>query len=81
MSNKKVEIRIEISTERLKEIDDMMEQAGFVTRRDLFNNSFSLLQWVIEETKKGNVIASVNEKEELYKPLHMSAIEYIQKGL
>lgn len=49
----------------------MMLLCGLESRKELFNNAFSLLEWVVLERLKGRSIASVNEAEKSFRELHM----------
>jgi len=68
-------IQFELSEDRVKELEGMMQQAGIVTRRDLFNNALTLFEWVINEKKAGRIVASIDEANHRYKELVMPSLE------
>jgi|WetSurMetagenome_2_1015567.scaffolds.fasta_scaffold330645_2 hypothetical protein len=84
MSNEKlkdkiVRLQFEISEGRLKELEDLMDVTGTGTKKELLNNSLTLLEWAVNEKKRGNMIASVNEDEKKYKEITMPILENVKK--
>jgi hypothetical protein len=75
MEDKLIRIQFEMPEEKVKEIEDMMAEAGVKTRRDFFNNALSLLAWAIRERQTGRTIASMDESEQRYKELYMPILE------
>jgi len=73
-----VRFQFELPPQRAKEIDELMKDCGVETKKELFNNALSLLKWAIRETKKGNVIASVDEENGNYRELQMPIFETVR---
>ncbi len=71
-------VQLDLSTERLEQLERLMEEADFSTRKDLFNNALSLLQWAVKEARRGRSIASVDEKTERFTELNMPFLSDIQ---
>jgi len=70
-------IQIEISSEKLKEFEDIMTEAEIPTKRELFNLALTLLKWVVREMKRGRIVASVDERDKTYKELVIPALNTI----
>ena len=64
-------IQFELTEEQLTELESLMQLSGTRTKKDLLNNALTLLEWALNEKKKGRIIASVDEKEQKYKELVM----------
>lgn len=64
-------VQLDLSTERVDQLDRLVSEAGFSTRKDLFNNALALLQWVVKETRRGRAIASVDEANDRFTELNM----------
>ena len=64
-------VQLDLSAERVEQLDRLAGEAGFSTRKDLFNNAFALLQWAVKEARRGRAIASVDEKAERFTELNM----------
>jgi len=47
--------------------------------KDLVNHALTLLEWVVDETAKGNEIAGVNEEESIYRVLVMPLLKHVAK--
>ncbi len=75
----KTRVQLDLSPERLKELDDLMAVCGFDTRKELFNNALSFFEAVVEEARKGNDIAAVNEDAKTYSKLVLPALAQVAR--
>lgn len=73
-------VQFELSEERVKELENLMEETKTKTKKDLLNNALSLLEWAIDERKVGRIIASVNEKENKYKEVIMPILSNVKSN-
>ncbi|MBI5779633.1 MAG: hypothetical protein HZA49_09300 [Planctomycetes bacterium] len=64
-------VQFELPESKIKELETLMKEAGIRTKKDLFNNALSLLEWAIKEKREGRIIASVDEKNHKYKEVIM----------
>ena len=53
-------IQVELSDQRLIELESLMHVCGFETKKDFFNHAISLLRWVVKQTQSGGAILSQN---------------------
>jgi hypothetical protein len=77
---KKIEnarVQFELPENKIKELETLMEEAGIRTKKDLFNNALSLLEWAIKERREGRIIASIDEKNHKYKEVIMPLLSTI----
>lgn len=74
-----VRIQIELPSSRVKELEDLMKEAGVATKKDLLNYALTILEWAIDEQKKGRVIGSLNEEGKTYKELWMPIFKNVNK--
>ena len=67
-------IQFELTDEKAKELDEFMSVIGVTTKKDLFENALSLLEWVVKEIQlnPNRVIGSIDEEKDTYKELQMS---------
>jgi hypothetical protein len=72
-------IQIDISEEQLSELETLMGECGFSTKKELFDNAIALLKWATKKAKKGLVVASINEKDKQYNELKMPFLQNIQE--
>lgn len=72
-----VRIQFELSAARVKELEALMREIGVSTRKDLFNNALTLLEWAVKERRAGNSIASVDEHNKRYKELVMPVLSTV----
>jgi len=75
-----VRIQLDMPDERVKELDALMEITGSATRKELFNNALTLLEWAVKEKKQGRSIASVDDQEKKLKELAMPALENVSSA-
>ena len=80
MDDSTVKIQFELPGARVKDLEALMSLTGITTRKDLFNNALSLLEWAIRESYLGNMIASVDEKNEKFKQLVMPILSSAAKA-
>ena len=76
---KPVRIQIDFAEDRVRDMDSLMERCGITTRKDLFNNALSILEWAIEEQEAAKVVASVDRDGERYVILRMPALDFAAK--
>jgi len=74
-------VQIELAEDRVKELNDLMERCGLTTKKDLFNNAMSILEWAVEEVEAGNSIASVNKRDQRYEVLRMPILDAASKRM
>jgi hypothetical protein len=70
-------LNFEFSEDRIKELKNLQNEAHLETMKDLFNNALTIFEWAVEETKKGNEIAAVNEQTEKYRVLVMPVLQQL----
>jgi hypothetical protein len=73
-------IQLELPDVQVQELKALMQEAGFETYKEVFNNALTLLEWAINEQKTGKVIAAVDEQNEKYRVLVMPALERVAKA-
>jgi hypothetical protein len=72
-------LQLELPEERVHELKGLMGETRAESYKELFNNALSVFEWAVDEAKKGNSIAAVNEKEEVYRVLVIPALEGVAK--
>jgi hypothetical protein len=70
-------IQLELPEARVQELKKLMDEAGFETYKDLFNNSLTLFEWAVNEVKNGKVLGSMDEQNEKFRVLVMPFLERI----
>ena len=73
-------MNFEFSEERIQDLQQLREDIGAESMKDLANNAFTLLEWAVNETKNGNEIAAVNEKEKVYRVLIMPLLRNVARA-
>lgn len=70
-------VQIILPAERVRILDEIAEQGGLTTRKDLINNALTLLNWAVREVKRGRTIASVDERTQRFTELQMPMLDAI----
>ena len=70
-------IQMELPEENVREIKALMEEAHIDTYKELFSNALSLLHWAVEEVRRGRVIGSIDEGQDVYKELVMPMLQNV----
>ncbi|MGC2742791.1 MAG: hypothetical protein WA672_06360 [Candidatus Angelobacter sp.] len=73
-------MNFEFTEERIQDLQQLREDIGAESMKDLANNAFTLLEWAVNETKNGNEIAAVNEREKVYRVLIMPLLRNVARA-
>ena len=71
-------IQFNVPDDKLEELDEMRKELGLSTRKDLFNNAMTLLEWTMNQKKKGHKVVALNEMDDSYRELVMPALENVE---
>ena len=66
--------QVEMDDAAVKELEEIMRVCGLRTKKELFNNAFTLWKWAVRKKKEGSEIVAVNKKG-YYQELEMPALE------
>lgn len=68
-------IQFELTEEKANELTQLMNTIGVSTKKDLFENALTFLEWAVNEIQQDpdRIIGSIKEKEDTYKELQMAA--------
>lgn len=69
--SKLIKVQVEMPEDKLNGIMEKAKEGGVITRRELFNNALSLLEWAISERKQGRIIASIDKDEKKVREIVM----------
>lgn len=72
-------ITLDVPDEKFEEIKLLCERLRLATRKDLFNNAITPLQWAEEQIASGRVIASVDDEAKSFRELSMPIFANIQR--
>ena len=71
-------LQIDMPDHRIKALEQLMEDCGLATKKDVVNNALTLFQWAVDEKKRGNAIASLDQQKEVYRELQMPALNAVR---
>ena len=55
---------IELSLDKLRHLEELMEVTSLPTKRELVSNALTLLSWAIRETRAGRRIVSIDARKQ-----------------
>ncbi len=70
-------LNLEISESQMDSLRVLEKRTGVSSMKDLVNNALTLLDWAVQETAKGNEIASVNEEQSAYRVMVMPVLNHV----
>ena len=73
-------LQFEMTGERVKELDDLINRLGLKTRANLLNEALTLYEWAIRELESGRIIASLDEEKDQYKEIEMPGFLAVKSG-
>lgn len=74
-------MNFEFPEERFQDLQQLRKDTNAESMKDLVNNAFTILEWAVNETKSGNEIAAVNEKEKTYRVLVMPLLLNVARAI
>jgi hypothetical protein len=72
-------IQLELPEAQVRELKELMAEAGLDTYKDLFNHALSAFEWITNEVRSGRSIASIDDKNQIYRVLVMPALQQVAK--
>ncbi len=69
-------VQFEITKEQAKKIEELMKTTGATTKKDLFNDALSMLQWAVKQVSNGRFVGSIDETNNNYRELNTPALEH-----
>jgi hypothetical protein len=75
----RMRLQMEITEQQSAHLENLIQNTGLSTKKDLFNNALTLLSWAIDEVRNGNTIAAVNEEQKLYRELNMPVLSHVRR--
>ncbi len=70
-------INFEFSEQQVKALKELQQKTGSSSMKEMFNSAMSLLEWAVDETAKGNEIASMSADREEYRVLVMPILSKV----
>lgn len=77
---KNVRMQFDFTEEKVKELEAMMEKCDISTRKELFNNALTILQWALDESEQGHDIAAIDRNEKQFYALRMPILMQAKKS-
>lgn len=71
-------IQFEVPEGSVVAMDELQERLGLSTRKDLFNNAITLLDWAAEQRRVGRSIASIDKNGGVYRELIMPSLQLVE---
>lgn len=72
-------LNFEFPEDRISELKALQEATGTETMKELVNAALTTLEWLLDEVKKGNEIAAINESRQTYRVLVTPILERVAK--
>lgn len=72
-------IQFNVPEDKLEELDALQKDMGLSTRKELFNNAVTLLQWAVNRKKEGKTIAALDGSRNKYRELVMPALQNVKQ--
>ena len=72
-----IRLQIDVTEARNNRLTALMDRCGLSTKKDLFNNAITLLEWAIAETEKGNSIGAISRERKEYEILRMPILDHV----
>lgn len=57
-------VQLDLSAREMQRLEYIMDACELSTRKELFGNAFSALEWMVDEARKGRRICSVHDADQ-----------------
>lgn len=74
-----VRIQFDLPESKIEALNELMNEGGIGTRKELFNLSLSLLQWAIRQRHNGLAIGAIHPDGRVVRELSMPILDVIQR--
>lgn len=74
----RMRVTLDLPKEKVEAIDQLVTAAGMDSRKELFNNALSLLNWAVGEARRGRSIMSVDDGEGMMRHLAMPFLDALE---
>ena len=61
-TNAKTRVQLDLSVSEIERLNWIMDVCDLSSRKDLFNNALTLLEWAVKEVSEGRKVASFDEQ-------------------
>ena len=68
-------IQLDLDPQGVEIIQELKQNTGLRTHKELFNTAITVLHWAVEQQLKGRIVASLDEESENYRELQMPALD------
>jgi len=72
-----VRLQIELDEDKMKELEQLMQEGKARTKKDFINAALTLMKWAMRERRAGRIIASIDEKKDGYKEIEMPILSEV----
>lgn len=70
-------VQFDLPENKVRDLEQLMTESGTQTKKELFNNALTLLEWAIKARRQGRIIASIDEADNKYSELQMPILSAI----
>jgi hypothetical protein len=70
-------LQVDFDSDKMREIEALMEEAKVSTKKEFVNWALTLLKWAIKERRAGRTIASMDEKHQSFKELELPVLSAV----
>jgi endonuclease V-like protein UPF0215 family len=75
---KTVRVQFDVPEKRIEDIEKLQELTCTTTRKDIYENGMTLLEWAVEQVQKGRLIGSRDDSGGFHE-VTMPALNYVAK--
>lgn len=79
MTEGKHRFQVDLCSTQMINLDHLMHTCGVSTKKDLFNNALTILEWAVERIHVGDKIVSLNVDKGHYVELQMPVLRHAAK--
>ncbi|MGY3438557.1 MULTISPECIES: hypothetical protein [unclassified Marinovum] len=80
MTKSTTRVQLDLSPKEVARLNAVMEACDIHTRKELFNNAFTALEWMVRERRCGREVYSTEQDSEIRYALQLPALNNVELG-
>lgn len=80
MTKSTTRVQLDLSPKEVARLNAVMEACDIQTRKELFNNAFTALEWMVRERRCGREVYSTEQYSEVRYALQLPALNNVELG-
>lgn len=74
-----VRVQLDLTSERVAELEELMAKTGVSTRKDVFENALALFDWAVTQSEQGRTFGAWDEGSKTFHEVLMPSLAHVSR--